>query len=129
MMTEPRSNTQRSSPPERNQMTTLLDYEPPPSRPPKGGPGWFFVGLVGGMLISVVGWLAVAKNVVHTPSGKQGDAFALGLVVIPVVKIALGFSISRSPRKSTFLSGIVTSIALAPLIGIGLVYAACARLI
>lgn len=104
-----------------------VDYQswrlPPPRR---GGIAWFIFGVISGMLISIVVWPSLGYLTQTQFAMPLGLTLMIALVFIPTLKGVVGVVVSRRLGKVTFLSGILTSIPLAPLLGIGFIYAACA---
>lgn len=89
-----------------------------PDGPRRGSVGRFFLGLAVGLGMSFVGWLALVKT-----TGGEGALFAALLLI--AAKLAVGIPVEQKARSGGFLPGILVSIPLVPLIGLGILAALC----
>lgn len=113
-----------------------MSHQPPPleyqsnlpgPRPPRVGSGWMWLaGIACGFVISAVAWPATAITFTSV-----SDSVAL-LIIIPAVAIAvkvwIAWLIDKRLTRAGFLPGVLLSILLIPLIGIGTLALICSNM-
>jgi hypothetical protein len=108
-----------------NRNDPVMDYWAAPSlqsrQEPASPTGRFFAGVGIGYLISIVLWYSAFRFL------RQDNVLALGAVTVLLLKCGIAAKTYRAGIKG-FPQGLLVSIALVPLTGIGLIWALCSGL-